>query len=40
MEHWAMQYINYVEITKPDTLRQKIKITIEKSFEKYNNKNG
>lgn len=39
-EHWAMQYINYVEITKPDTLRQKIKITIEKSFEKYNNKNG
>ena len=40
MKHWAMQYINYVEITKPDTLRQKIKITIEKSFEKYNNKNG
>ena len=40
MEHWAMQYINYVEITKPDTLRQKIKKTIEKSIGKYYNKNG
>ena len=25
MEHWAMQYINYVEITKPESLKMKIK---------------
>ena len=25
MEHWAMQYINYVEITKPAELLEKIK---------------
>ena len=35
MEHWAMQYINYVEITKPDTLREKIKENLKAAEEKY-----
>ena len=35
MEHWAMQYINYVEITKPATLREKIKEKIKAAEEKY-----
>ena len=25
MEHWAMQYLNYVEVTKPASLRERIK---------------
>lgn len=35
MEHWAMQYINYVEITKPATLREKIKENLKAAEEKY-----
>ena len=35
MEHWAMQYINYVEITHPDTLREKIKENIKAAEDKY-----
>ena len=35
MEHRAMQYINYVEITKPDTLREKIKENLKAAEEKY-----
>ncbi len=35
MEHWAMQYINYVEITKPSTLREKIKENLKAAEEKY-----
>lgn len=35
MEHWAMQYINYVEITHPDTLREKIKENIKTAEDKY-----
>lgn len=35
MEHWAMQYINYVEITKPATLREKIKENLKVAEEKY-----
>ena len=35
MEHWAMQYINYVEITKPTTLRGKIKENLKVAGEKY-----
>ena len=35
MEHWAMQYINYVEITKPAELREKIKENLKAAEEKY-----
>lgn len=35
MEHWAMQYINYVEITKPEHLRERIKKSIQAANEKY-----
>lgn len=35
MEHWAMQYINYVEITKPVSLRERIKVNLEQAKKKY-----
>ena len=35
MEHWAMQYINYVEIIKPIKLRGKIKENIKTAGERY-----
>ena len=35
MEHWAMQYINCVEINKPLSLREKIKENIKLAGEKY-----
>lgn len=35
MEHWAMQYINYVEITKPFMLRERIKENLKAAKEKY-----
>ncbi len=35
MEHWAMQYINYVEITKPESLKVKIKNSLENAIKKY-----
>lgn len=35
MEHWAMQYINCVEIIKPLSLREKIKENIKLAGEKY-----
>ena len=35
MEHWAMQYINHVEITKPAELREKIKENLKAAEEKY-----
>ena len=35
MEHWAMQYINYVEIIKPIKLREQIKENIKAAEEKY-----
>ncbi len=35
IEHWAMQYINYVEITSPESLRKRIKSSLEKGMEKY-----
>lgn len=36
MEHWAMQYINYVEVTKPAKLRERIKDNLKAAEEKYN----
>ena len=35
MEHWAMQYINYVEVIKPIALRDRIKENINKATRKY-----
>ncbi len=35
MEHWAMQYINYVEITSPESLREKIRKSLEGGVGKY-----
>ena len=35
MEHWAMQYINFVEITAPESLRERIKEALKKGSKKY-----
>lgn len=35
MEHWAMQYINFVEILSPVSLRETIRQSLEKGLEKY-----
>lgn len=35
MEYWAMQYINSVEVTKPESLRQKIKENLSAAMQKY-----
>lgn len=35
MEHWAMQYINHVEVTAPVELREKIQNNLKKAQEKY-----
>ena len=35
MEHWAMQYIRYVEITSPASLRDRIRALLNESREKY-----
>ena len=35
MEHWATQYINYVEVIKPTELRERIKESLKKAEEKY-----
>ena len=36
MEYWAMQYLNAVEITFPQSLRQKIAANLHAAIEKYN----
>ena len=35
MEHWAMQYINFVEILKPLSFRERIKENLKVAEEKY-----
>jgi predicted DNA-binding transcriptional regulator YafY len=35
MEHWAMQYVKHVEITKPEKLRNALKETLAEAQEKY-----
>ena len=35
MEHWAMQYINYVEIVSPELLRTRVKEALENGLKKY-----
>ena len=35
MEYWALQYLNHVEVIKPDSLRERIKADLENAMEKY-----
>ena len=35
MEHWVMQYINYVEVISPESLRKKIKDDLKEALKKY-----
>lgn len=35
MEHWAMQYINHVEVIKPVALRERIRENLRKAQDKY-----
>jgi predicted DNA-binding transcriptional regulator YafY len=35
MEHWALQYLNHIEVTKPESLRERIKEDLKKATEKY-----
>lgn len=35
MEHWAMQYLNYVKVIAPEHLREAIKKDLENAVEKY-----
>lgn len=35
MEYWAMQYLNNVEIISPKSLRETIKLNVERALEKY-----
>ena len=35
MEHWALQYLNYVEVTKPESLRVRIRESINDAILKY-----
>ena len=36
MEHWAMQYLNYVEVITPTHLRARIADNLKKAADKYN----
>ena len=36
MEHWALQYLNHVEVTKPESLRERIKSSLTEGINKYN----
>jgi predicted DNA-binding transcriptional regulator YafY len=36
MEHWALQYLNHVEVTKPESLRSKICESLKNGNNKYN----
>lgn len=35
MEHWAMQYINYVEVTAPESIRDRICKSLKNGMKKY-----
>ena len=35
MEHWATQYLNYVQVTAPEHLRLRIKESLKKALENY-----
>ena len=35
MKHWAMQYIDHVEITYPESLRKSIQKSLNEAIKKY-----
>lgn len=35
MEYWALQYLNHVEVTKPESLRAKIRDSLHNAVKKY-----
>lgn len=35
MEYWAMQYINYVEVTAPESIRERIRNSLQNGMKKY-----
>ena len=35
MEYWALQYVNHVEVTKPESLRARIKESLNNGIKKY-----
>lgn len=35
MEHWAMQYLGSVEITAPESLRERMRMSLESGLKKY-----
>ena len=35
MEYWALQYLNHVEVTKPENLRERIKEDLIQAMKKY-----
>ena len=35
MEHWAMQYINFVEVTAPESIRERICKSLQNGMKKY-----
>ena len=35
MVHWAMQYIDYVEITAPESIRERICKSLQNGMKKY-----
>jgi predicted DNA-binding transcriptional regulator YafY len=35
MEHWAMQYLNYVEVLAPKHLRERVKNSLANNASKY-----
>ena len=35
MEHWAMQYLNHVQVLAPEHLRERIKENLERAIKKY-----
>lgn len=35
MEHWLLQYVNHVEVVKPESLRQRIKSCLLEAIKKY-----
>ncbi|MBP0989661.1 MAG: transcriptional regulator [Oscillospiraceae bacterium] len=36
VEYWAMQYLNFVEVTSPASLREKLRENVSNAAEKYN----
>ena len=35
MEHWAMQYLNYIEVVSPTNLRERIQENMQNGLKKY-----